>query len=654
MATLLNPAINLHVALPVEKKPTIQKNTLATVKGTVQTVIVVLILLTANTVLNTGRYSLLLHQEYTHTTMRALQLNIQSLNTSGTYLAHFVDTKSILLAAISETNNKQDFLKFKDWKTEFKNRLDGTAHGGVALLAHPTVKMVRRRDYDVFDLEVVWAQIEINKVATNVVSVYIPPTNTTDHLLSFIANIDYVKSVSKLPILILGDLNARSYSWELFHTSSSRIDRSRYISFLRGEIIEQASIALNMDIHNTGSPTRFMSSFYSAPDLTMSIGNVPPFHWLPQKHDPTFSDHYPIILDFRTSQTTTKKVWNLNKVDWNIWSETLGPKLSTWVENTPLYTHPDLAVKQYNDIVLKNASDHIPLKTITRFSKPFFSEAVRTKLKACKDDAKVYKRLRAPHIYRRLQNSITEFLAELDRAKVLWWNELCDNLKHAGTNMWTIVNKVLKGGKAAPVQPLRDKDGEYIFDDSEISKIMTATHVTRENMSTDKFDDKWKQEVDTYVQNNILIEQTRMEKGEDTEVYNRDIQLHETVGALKLSNSDGAPGPDTIHPKFIQKSNSPEAVNHLSRIAWHNASFPDQWKMDNRIYHNKPFKEDYHISKAYRPISLTDFCGKVHERILARRLVAFLRSIGFFDGSQFAYLKGLDTTQCLLALTLQI
>ena len=52
--------------------------------------------------------------------------------------------------------------------------------------------------------------------------------------------------------------------------------------------------------------------------------------------------------------------------------------------------------------------------------------------------------------------------------EVLWWNELCDNLKHAGTNMWTIVNKVLKGGKAAPVQPLRDKDGEYIFDDSEI------------------------------------------------------------------------------------------------------------------------------------------------------------------------------------------
>jgi hypothetical protein len=48
----------LHVALPVEKKPTIQKNTLATVKGTVQTVIVVLTLLTANTVLNTGRYSL--------------------------------------------------------------------------------------------------------------------------------------------------------------------------------------------------------------------------------------------------------------------------------------------------------------------------------------------------------------------------------------------------------------------------------------------------------------------------------------------------------------------------------------------------------------------------------------------------------------------
>ena len=44
----------------------------------------------------------------------------------------------------------------------------------------------------------------------------------------------------------------------------------------------------------------------------------------------------------------------------------------------------------------------------------------------------------------------------------------------------------------------------------------------------------------------------------------------------------------------------------------------------------------------------------MYERILARRLLSQLRETGMFNHPQFAYLKGQDTTQALLTLTLHI
>ena len=220
--------------------------------------------------------------------------------------------------------------------------------------------------------------------------------------------------------------------------------------------------------------------------------------------------------------------------------------------------------------------------------------------------------------------------------------------------MWNVVNKVLKGGSAAPVQPLRTEDGEFDFDDATISDRMTARHITRDNTPTDRFDSQWLTTVDAYVANCITAERTNMEIGNDVEEYNSDIRPHETQAAMDLTNQDSAPGPDKIIPKFVLKSGAPEALHHLSRISWYHACFPSEWKMDNRIYHPKPLKDDFHEEGSYRPISLTAVCGKLHERIISRRLFAILRAKGFFDQPQFAYLKGLDTTQALLTLVLHV
>ena len=141
---------------------------------------------------------LVCHQENISLTMQILQHNIRALSTSKAILEKEVDNKSIDIVALSETWHSSDTLVFKDWKTTslFKNRGDG--YGGVALLIHPRLKVVPRPEFDIYDIEVVWAQIEICGITTNIASVYIPPERTAQ-LLLFIANLKhkYIKEDQK-------------------------------------------------------------------------------------------------------------------------------------------------------------------------------------------------------------------------------------------------------------------------------------------------------------------------------------------------------------------------------------------------------------------------------------------------------------------------
>ena len=168
-----------------------------------------------------------------------------------------------------------------------------------------------------------------------------------------------MRQISKLPILVLGDLNARSYTWENYHNEKV-IDRDSHTSFIHGRLIEEMCITYDVNIHNTGLHTRYQSGIYSSPDITLSVGKPPSFTWLPQKHDPTFSDHHPILLTFNKNDTPPRKVWDFKHTNWTSWSKLVKPQLLKWEDSTPLHTPPELAVQQYNNIITENAKSHIP------------------------------------------------------------------------------------------------------------------------------------------------------------------------------------------------------------------------------------------------------------------------------------------------------
>ena len=54
--------------------------------------------------------------------------------------------------------------------------------------------------------------------------------------------------------------------------------------------------------------------------------------------------------------------------------------------------------------------------------------------------------------------------------------------------------------------------------------------------------------------------------------------------------------------------------------------FPTQWKTAKIVVLRKPGKDDYTISKAYRPISLLNTLEKLLEAVMARRLLYYVET----------------------------
>ena len=261
-------------------------------------------------------------------------------------------------------------------------------------------------------------------------------------------------------------------------------------------------------------------------------------------------------------------------------------------------------------------------------------------------------------------------------------------LEKKETDVWTVVNKVLKGSKSAPVQPLireetvysaerllntyeyvgllpTDKQevnfwqikeaSTYDFDDKVIAKRLQDVHIRRTHATDYTFDDSFKEEAEKEIDEIISRLECQDPETWSTEDYNVNIADHEVQ--LDDINQNGSPGIDGLHPKMLKNGGIlvKQAVLLLLQKCWQAAIFPTPLKLQNMIFLQKADKDDYNHEKAYRPISLTSILAKLLENVLARRLVAFLKSSGFFDNQpQFAYLKGMDTTQALLSMTLRV
>ena len=83
-----------------------------------------------------------------------------------------------------------------------------------------------------------------------------------------------------------------------------------------------------------------------------------------------------------------------------------------------------------------------------------------------------------------------------------------------------------------------------------------------------------------------------------------------------------------------------------------NGKFPSEWKKANVVPTYR--KNDKHLVKNYRPISLLPICGKIFERLIYNKLFHFFQGSNLISPNQSGFKPGDSCTNQLLAVTHEI
>ena len=109
----------------------------------------------------------------TSSDMNALQVNIQSINTSKRLLQAVVEQRSIDVVLLQEVWCPKEEVKLHNFLQPILKLRKDNQYGGVGILVQKNAKVVHCKEYESSNLEAVWADVQLGNERILFGSVYI-------------------------------------------------------------------------------------------------------------------------------------------------------------------------------------------------------------------------------------------------------------------------------------------------------------------------------------------------------------------------------------------------------------------------------------------------------------------------------------------------
>lgn len=327
--------------------------------------------------------------------MRLLQTNIQSINTSQPLLRHAVQRLHIDVILLQEIWHPADGkINIYNYTHAIIKTRQSSQGGGVAIIAHRNVKVVHLKEYEVDNLEAVWADVMVGKVRTVVGSVYIPPGDIValSKLDSVVGEI--VKEHDHLVICM--DANSRSTLWDDKCVGIAQSCRSLQMGAKLEEMIHRFSL----QIHNSGVSTYYSGNSSTTPDVTLSRGII---HYgnicWSTIDDDLNSPHLGILMNIGHKRETVRKhVIDWPNFDWSAYRVRSRVMLSElknkWLINTSIST--DVMADELSTGIQKCVNDVADTKFVTEHSKPWIDKVLSEQFKILRNQAKKCRLRKSP------------------------------------------------------------------------------------------------------------------------------------------------------------------------------------------------------------------------------------------------------------------
>ncbi|KAG7296358.1 hypothetical protein JYU34_021497 [Plutella xylostella] len=419
--------------------------------------------------------------------------------------------------------------------------------------------------------------------------VYIP--HRSEHIDAKALNDELENIITEAPNITIGDLNLKMVSLNQTRDEGA------------GILVRDLCNSNVCTIHHTGLPSRPNSAGRGILDAAIFSQDVQAFDTITcQQITSVGSDHMPWLLDLnkkidreKTLVRNTRAISNnpelRKQFQQTLWNKTthLPKEIISDIECEEYIQQLENAITQtldeYAPLHENNRKDQLPQYINQLIDKRNEAKRKAWRLRFNQDRITEQKK-----IYNYLKRLVQQTLSEYHNDK---WTRLINNTHNNRADMWR-KQRNLK----APVQRLPHIMGcnneKETIDALVDAAIVTEAEVNEEDKGTEK---------STPFQ---LLDPTSIEE----------IRL-----ALKRFKNKKAPGPDKIKADALKLGGDPFLIKYkvIADYLLKTGYYPNRWKIGECVFLHKTGK-NHREAHSYRPITLLNIMGKLHERLLLSRL----------------------------------
>lgn len=542
-------------------------------------------------------------------TIKCSSWNANGLRSHLADLRTFISMRKLDIIIINETKLTEDVsIKIKNFEIIRKDR---TAHGGgVAILVRNNVPFRVLKPNFLNSIEHVCIKLADNTI---IIAVYNQPRN--------LFSVNDLQSLVDLgnKILIIGDLNARHYTWKNHRTNHNGTTLYNFVN------------NNNIVIQHTHNPTHFPENgstpTYIDLIINKNVSNITDPISVPQLS----SDHNPILFQLLNchKENTSRTVTSYKNTDWNSYRQYINDKLTI---DSKIKTREDI------DRVVQSLTTDInaaKLRHSTQIQlnpdKIELDEDILNLIRIRNRIRKQYQTLPCQNLKRNLNRLNRAIKIKIRTCLNKKWEKTLEDIRPGDRTLWRI-SKAFR--KTATKIPTLKKNNQTFMKDQEKCEIISET---LKDIQTNTATSEIEEEVTRTVMDYLQLPTNKLE-----------IHLSnpkEIQQIIKTLPNNKAPGMDKINNKLI-KNLPKKAVVQLMYIIngiLQTGYFPDKWKIAVVIPIPKPGK-DLTNPINYRPISLLSSLSKIAEKIILHRLKTFENKKKIIIDEQYGFRSGHNTS----------
>ena len=372
------------------------------------------------------------------------------------------------------------------------------------------------------------------------------------------------------------------------------------------------------------------------------------------------SDHFAITYQINAKIEKNgkgiKQAWRLNSEHWDEYNEILGILLIHWNEYCDFFENDANKVDEMIDLLTKAiliaAISTIGIKKYDNNSVGWINRKILDLIAAIK---RIKRRISKNKKKNKINNELIQLLKKerkrlkimIKMAKIKENNKLGENIcKNVNDtkSFYKYINKALRK-KFDQIPPMQKKDGTFTANITEKAEMCHEyfTSKPKENEYSEE-----SQQFHLFVENKIkeaeLEEETKSDdewkqfNGKNSEILNRVIMEQEVYKAVKGLKRENAMGPDQVHNVMIIEGKEllVPALTRAYNICLKHKKWAFMWKLSNYGPMPKPGKDATQV-KNIRALQISSTLSRIGERIMANRLVTYMKINGFINEWNVAY-----------------